>query len=678
MNIAGETSKIAPAGEASAKPQKLTGSSVAGAVYVPEDDEVYFLAPSQWKAANREAEESDKCIRDFIEKVENGATDEAGKAGLEKARQDAGKKIKKIKALVDGVDPKKRLTEIHYLTGGRPGIAFVSQEQKEKWRAPALPENRSSLSQRDRRTLERKGEKGLEDKLRYREKQAARKEAGRESTREQARQKKDIEKRSWFKRDEKGNRTLKRETGAIKEKLLVAEIALKAEWRKDGNLFNWKSIGGTLSEGKSYNVDWTAQAMRYTAGASAGLVFDPAKMAIKMKADVKASFALAEAELTSYYFLPNRTGWTLDAQRSGAKLHLCSLRFAAYVKFQAFAGANAAISAQLGIEPDKTTRRYVPIGIEGLPKNPKDEPTRDGGLLEVSAFAGAQVSGTVGGSLQWSSTATENLWKDLAKCEYSSGFAAGIGFEGACRVLYESGKFIVYAQLKVVVGIGLSGGISFSVDARQIYQFIRFLYDELRRNDFGFVEWISQEAFEHWSAILYYTFTGVGGLVLEQIAGSLSNARKTWNEHVLEEESVRRLASSICRDPSLLVFATPETRGRMLYHLTDPGLLTELGFLWNGDERREAMIKIFQTIQSRREWNKTLRCVVPGKGQWLGPNGDRDQEVFAMDRLSKLIDSSIHQRYYAWISALPDTETHLRENVSKAPEKVNRWQATRA
>jgi hypothetical protein len=678
MNIAGETSKIAPAGEASAKPQKLTGSPVAGAVYVPEDDEVYFLTPSQWKAANREAEESDKCIRDFIEKVENGATDEAAKAGLEKARQDAGKKIKKIKALVDGVDSKKKLTEIHYLTGGRPGIAFVSQEQKEKWRAPASPENRSSLSQRDRRTLERKGEKGLEDKLRYREKQATRKEAAKGAQREQARQKRDIEKRSWFKRDEKGNRTLKRETGAIKEKLLVAEIALKAEWRKDGNVFDWEPIKKTFVEGKSYDVKGTAQAMRYTAGASAGLLFDPAKMVIKMKGEAKASFAICEGELTTSYYFPNHDGWPLEAHRSGAIIQLCSLRFSAYVKFQGFLGANAAISAQLGFEPDKATRQFVPIGIERSPRNSKDEPTRDGGLLEASAFVGGQVSGTIGGVLEWRSTATENQWKDLAKCEYSAGLAGGLGFEGACRVLYEGGKFIVYAQLKVVVGVGLSGGISFSVNARQIYQFIRFLYDELRRNDFGFVEWISQEAFEHWSAILYYTFTGVGGLVLEQMAGSFSKARKTWNEHVLEQESVRQLASSICRDPSLLVFATPETRGRMLYHLTDPGLLTDLGFLWNGDERREAMIKIFETIQSRREWNKTLRSVVPGKGQWLGPNGDQDQEVFAMGRLSKLIDSSIHQRYYAWISALPDTETHLRENVSKAPEKVNRWQATRA
>jgi hypothetical protein len=46
-----------------------------------------------------------------------------------------------------------------------------------------------------------------------------------------------------------------------------------------------------------------------------------------------------------------------------------------------------------------------------------------------------------------------------------------------------------------------------------------------------------------------------------------------------------------------------------------------------------------------------------------------------MGRLSKMIDSSIQQRYYAWIAALPNTETHLRENVSKAPEKVNRWKA---
>ena len=134
------------------------------------------------------------------------------------------------------------------------------------------------------------------------------------------------------------------------------------------------------------------------------------------------------------------------------------------------------------------------------------------------------------------------------------------------------------------------------------------------------------------------------------------------------------MANAICRDSSLLTFATPETRGRMIYHLTNPGLW------WDGDERREAMIKIFETIQSMNDWNKTLRCVVPAKGQWLGPNGSQDQEVFAMSRISKLLDSWLDpvttQRFYAWRMKLPDTETHIRENIPKAPEKVNRWKMT--
>jgi hypothetical protein len=665
----GQPSRIAPAGEASAAPQRLTGGPIAGAVYAPGDDEVYFLTPAQLREAIKVADELDAAAKEFIEKTNNVTNDEASRASAESARKKHGAKLKAMVA--DGVDTKKRLTEVHFLTSGRPHIAFVTGAQKEKWRAFVPPDGTAPPSKRDQRTLDRKGEKGLEKRLRYREQRAERKLKLQEPARELARQKKEKADRSWLKLNEKGERELKRDPETIKKKLLQAEIALKAEWRTPAKqLIDWHP--SAKSEGKFYDASAGAQILRYTAGASVGLVFDPMKRSFKAKADAKATFALAEAEATFYGYLPERDGWKLTARSTSQTVHLCSLRFAAAFKVQGFLGANAAISAQIGIEPDKKTGKFVPIGIERMGTDPKEDPSRDGGLLEASAFAGGQLSGTVGGALQWCSTVTGNEWQDLAKCEYTLAFAAGIGFEGAVRVLYQNGKFIVYAALKVVLATGGGGNISFSVDAKQVFLFIKFLYDELRRADFGFLEWIAKEAFEHWSSIVYYVFVGPAALTIQAISTQIiGSVRDAWREHTLREEAAKDLARRVSSDPSLLTYATPEVRGRLLYHLTDPALS------FNENERAEALVKIFQTIQSRREWNKTLRSVVPAPGLWLGPKGfsnvPLDQEVFAMDRIGKMITYSIRQRYFAWITNLPDTETHLRENLSKPPEQVNRW-----
>jgi len=670
----GDTARIAPAGDASPKPQRLCGAPVAGAAYSPEDDEVYFLTPAQMRVALEEAKAADETITQVIAEVDKAGEGKGDRATLDEKRDAAGKKIK---AMVHGVDPKKRLTEIHFLTGRRPGIAFVSRAEKDKWRAPLLPENRAALRQKDRRALERKGEKGLEKKLRYRQRQAERQEKAREPRRERARQIKEVRERSWFERDEQGKakRPLKLKPDAIKKNLAQAEIALRTEWRKDGSLFDWEK-NGKLFEGQSYDGSWGAQAMRYTVGASAGLVFDPAKMNFKMKGEAKASFALGEAELVANYYLPEKEGWKLDAHRPGLTVHLCSLRFAATFKLQGFAGANAAISAQVGIEVDKASGKYVPVGIERLPKDPNQEPTRDGGLLEASAFAGFQGSCSLGGALQWRSSATKNEWKKIATCEYSAGAAIGLGGELAFRVLYQAGKFIIYARLKLVVGGGASGGVGFAVDPRQIYEFVRFLYDELRRHDFGFLEWIAPEAFERWSQIVFYAFRESAAFTFDAIKGKAREIQAVWRQHCLKEDEAADLAQRLCANPELLTFATPEARGRIVYHLTAPELLS------NENTRAEALVKVFETIQSRREWQKTLRSVVPARGRWLGttenpmPGSSANQEALAMLRIGKMITYSIRERYFKWIATLPDTEQHLRENIPKPPESVNRWKST--
>lgn len=653
--------RIAPAGDSSPGPQRLVGSPVAGAVYVVGEDESYFLTQSQLREALKAADELDEKQKRFIEKVHGAAHDEHGKKEIEK---EAGEKHREVEAMVEGGDSKKTITEIRFLTSGRPRIAFVPKAVKDKWSVCKVSTDPSQLNKRDQKTLDRKGEKGLEKRLQYRERKA-----------EKKLQQREVKERSMYERTKDGKRVQKRDPKAIRERWLQTEVALKAEWKKEGKLIDW-TPEFTL-KGEHYDYSEGAQFMRYTAGASAGIVFDPSQMNFKVAGEAKASFALAEAELKAYYYFPDREGFKLTASRPGHQVHLCYLRFAAFIKFQGFVGANAAVSVNLGLQVNKG--KVTAIGMKsekgeeksahgkkgGHGKEEHEEP--QGEVLEAGAFAGAQFSCAVGGALQWKSTTTEEEWKDLAECKYTGNLAAGIGFEAGVKVTYEGGKFVFYAELRLIVGVGGGGSLGFTIDAKQIYLFIKFLYEELRRNDFGFLEWISKEAFEHWSQILYYVLLGSTTVAIEAVSGMVSQVREAWHQMVLEEEAVRAMAARICADPKMLVYATPETRGRMLFHLTSTNSL------FYGGEQREAIVKIFETIQSRNEWNKTLRCVVPGQGRWLGPNGSMDQEVFAMDRIKEFLDSSVRPRFFAWISALPDTATHLRENVSKPPEQVNRW-----
>jgi hypothetical protein len=129
------------------------------------------------------------------------------------------------------------------------------------------------------------------------------------------------------------------------------------------------------------------------------------------------------------------------------------------------------------------------------------------------------------------------------------------------------------------------------------------------------------------------------------------------------------MAQKICADSKLLTYSTPEARGRLLFHLSNP----DVG--GNSELRANAIIKILETIQSKKEWQKTTMWIVPAPGHWLLNTTTSANQVGAaqMQVGEALVVTSFGQRYYDWHTHLPDTETHLRENVSKPPEQVNRW-----
>ena len=667
----GQPSRIAPAGESSHAPQRMVGSPVAGAVYVVGEGESYFLTQPQLHEALKAADELNEKKKQFVEGVHHAAHDEHGK---EHVKKEAEKEKKEIEAMVEGIDSKKTITEIRFLTSGRPQIAFVPKAIKDKWSASKVPADPSQVSKKDQQKLERKSEKGLEKRLQQRERKAENK------LKRQEAQKQEVQKRSMKETTPEGKRVQKRDPKAIHERWLQTEVALKAEWKKEGKLSKIIDWAPEFSvEGKNYDVSEGAQFLRYTAGASAGIVFDPAQMNFKVAAEAKASFALAEAELKAYYYFPDRDGFKLTASRPGHQVHLCSLRFAAYIKFQGFVGASAAVSVNLGIQVNKG--KVTAIGMKGEKGEEKGAHGQKGGhgkdeheepqgeVLEAGAFAGAQVSCAVGGSLQWQSTTTEEKWKDLADCKYTGNLAAGIGFEAGVKVTYEGGKFVFYAEARLIVGVGGGGCLGFTIDAKQVYLFIKFLYEELRRNDFGFLEWISKEAFEHWSQILYYAFCGVGIFTFEALKGIGAQLGEMWYQREMAQDNVRDMAEKICADSKLLTYSTPEARGRLLFHLSNP----KVG--GNKELRAKAIIKILETIQSRKEWQKTTMWVVPAPGCWLLGNATSANQIgLAQGQVGDaLVVTSFGQRYYDWHTHLPDTETHLRENVSKPPEQVNRW-----
>ena len=209
----------------------------------------------------------------------------------------------------------------------------------------------------------------------------------------------------------------------------------------------------------------------------------------------------------------------------------------------------------------------------------------DGAEVGVNAFAGAKAGCHVGCEVSWLNPEQNNNWSEFASISAQGDAAAGIGGDAEFEVTYKYEKFVVKAKAGLVCGVGVSGSICTVVYARHIWNFVVFVYDQIRRYNFSFIGFIEKDA-----------YTALSNLVTKYIVKGFKSLEATF-EHEMKEiedwwtffvtdllstpndvklQKIETIAQNINNNPDALKFSLPEVKGRLLYLFTENGLRAEI------------------------------------------------------------------------------------------------------
>lgn len=117
----------------------------------------------------------------------------------------------------------------------------------------------------------------------------------------------------------------------------------------------------------------------------------------------------------------------------------------------------------------------------------------------LSAFAGAEAGGKVGGALQWQKDASTEF-KDFAKINVGAQGQAGFGGAAMFEIGYSGGKFRIKTKLAACVGLGIRGSIDAEVGVEHLLEFdLWFKHQVVNALDQN-LQYFGKEA---WQAFVY-------------------------------------------------------------------------------------------------------------------------------------------------------------------------------
>ncbi|MCK0746219.1 hypothetical protein, partial [Chromohalobacter nigrandesensis] len=219
---------------------------------------------------------------------------------------------------------------------------------------------------------------------------------------------------------------------------------------------------------------------------------------------------------------------------------------------------------------------------------------------------------------------------------------AGAGLEAGLNITYERGKFRFMAKAGFCWGVGAKGKVSGEIDASLVVEFIKWVAYQLRHVNYQRLDFIGADAFQAISDIIYtVVLTG------EKIENFL--ARSTAAISILAQEKYQKikndiedsfergkLTARINSNSSILKYATPEAKGALLYLLTENGIVDDLDprnatspispdawRLGGLPNRKQAIIRVFEWVQSKAEFNCVMQRVTPTISVVEIPFGDK-------------------------------------------------------
>ncbi len=426
-----------------------------------------------------------------------------------------------------------------------------------------------------------------------------------------------------------------------------------------------------IVKSERYEVGVDAQWLRLVTGGGASSTFDWKAKKAQIQGNLQAKLVLCEGKTVARYAFPSLKGWMM---KFGGE-DLGAIRAVVSCELYGFAGAKFVAAGAVGVSWQgakqvvsgiKKDRNAPPLSRQmdprrGLPVfdpvSPYEAVPEDlnGVKADIDAFAGAEASITPGGQLQWLPP-DENEFVSFAEVSATLGGTLGAGFNGKVYVYLAKGKFRVRMAAGLCFGVGAKGALEFTVNAEKLFQFAKWVHYQLLNAGVKKLVYIAKDAFMALSQLLLLLIQegislldGVTAeqarqteayLHIEDLCQDIDGSFLDWLKRIDLAKTRNELVRNINRKPALLVHATPETRGMLLYQITRHGTVSHLrdapsigGAGLFPDEvhfmpsHKEAINHIMATVQTAREWTNVMEHMTEDGEKSPYPVGRNEGDV---------------------------------------------------
>ncbi|EOV6158930.1 hypothetical protein [Enterobacter ludwigii] len=460
------------------------------------------------------------------------------------------------------------------------------------------------------------------------------------------------------------------------------------DYNVDETLFDWadswnKSLAGSHAFDNGVDVSGAAQFMRFVSNVGAEAEFNPNEGSVKIKGEAKGTLTVASGIGCAEFFIPDRLGWELKytpekeadsntATQTPTSFNMGVVRIYIENQLIGFVGASAQVEAQLQVMVKDNEQQIVAGQPRGrLPRFQERQSGRssqfyrqmkeedEGASITADAFAGASAEYSLKGAVQWlkptpapsadstAITKTVGEFTDFAAIGASIGGLAGIGAGAKFLCTFINGKFCFKVAASLCCGVGAKGAFLCEVGGKALLEFGSWLAYQLFALDYRFLDLVFEDAFKTFTRICVMQLADLSKDIYQEYNKSMSaiyDVTAEFESFILTiinekqkniEASKKRnqLAANIIAKPERLLTYTPEAKGILLYLLTRHGkwdhadsenrssLLLDIY-----PERKEAIIQVLCSIQTRREWIKVM-CHRSNDGSDLAQIGDKELVV---------------------------------------------------
>ncbi len=308
------------------------------------------------------------------------------------------------------------------------------------------------------------------------------------------------------------------------------------------------------------------------------------------------------------------------ANRNGERRSMGCYSIRMELVAKGFAGASVALGAETGLA----------FNEKGLQLTGVEWAQREAEGATLKAFAGATLGLQTQCAMRWQppeditrqlpqladqdwlSLKTQHRdldqWRTFGQALLGGEVGVGIGAELGFRLGLRNGRFVAYAKAKVFAGVTVGGKVAVELDLQQLDLWLMMIGQALRDNDYGFIDWVDEDAFESISQLTYLATTTLLDVGLLAARGR-DGIRRLYNQLTQSDRAgmvayviVRRMGSDREQLAAWVQHLPPEALGPLLNVLA-----TRPGF-WGytvGDEdfSRDAAIDLQQiAIAQCLEW----------------------------------------------------------------------------